>query len=68
MRPVFYQTMTIESAITLLLCAKEGFPVNDAEPYYKAMELGVEALTRVLFYRADSIDVDYGLLPGETEE
>ncbi len=38
--------MKIDEAIELLTCAKEGFPANNTEPYYKAIELGIEALKR----------------------
>ncbi|KKN78482.1 hypothetical protein LCGC14_0350140 [marine sediment metagenome] len=36
--------LTPERAIELLDTAKEGFPANDTEKYYLAMELGIEAL------------------------
>jgi len=39
--------MKIDRAIKLLNIAKEGWPANNAEKYYKALELGIEALKRI---------------------
>ena len=62
--------ITVKRAIELLNIAKEGFPVNDAEEYYKAMELGIEALKRIKEYRDDheNITCTWRTLPGETRE
>uniref|UniRef100_A0A6M3XWA1 Uncharacterized protein n=1 Tax=viral metagenome TaxID=1070528 RepID=A0A6M3XWA1_9ZZZZ len=60
--------MTIDKAIELLDTAKEGFPVKDDEEYYKAMELGIEALKRLEEGRKRGYDYFGHLLPGETEE
>ena len=60
--------MTIKEAIKLLRTAKEGFPANDTEPYYKAMELGIGALGRV---KDNPIVPRFhlrALLPGETKD
>ncbi len=60
--------MTIDEAIGLLTCAKEGFPVENVEPYYKAMELGIEALKQLKLLRAMAAFQSQDLLPGETEK
>jgi len=59
-------SLTIDEAIELLETAKEGRPISDVEKYYKARELGIEALKRV-----QSLRMPYGWdspLPGETEK
>ena len=59
--------MTIDKAIELLNTAKEGWPVNNTEPYFKAMELGIEALELVgQIHIADGV-LSGHLLPGETK-
>jgi hypothetical protein len=64
--------MTIDEAIELLKVAIEGFPVGDcSEQYYKAMELGIEALKRIKYYREElerNKILKVHLLPGETEK
>ncbi len=60
--------MTIDEAIKLLDIAKEGFPVNDTEKYYIAMELGREALKECKKAREGDPALDGELLLGETEE
>ena len=57
--------MTIDEAIELLNVAKEGFPANDTEKYYVAMELGIEALKDIQKHRKGTFSI---LLPSETEE
>ena len=59
--------MTIDEAIELLGCASQGFPVVKTEPYYKAMELGVEALKRCKAYKKAHIGLHYTPMLGETE-
>ncbi len=59
--------MTIDEAIKLLNTAKEGFPVNDTEKYYAAMELSIEALKQVKESRFDPSTWTPQLLPGETK-
>ena len=60
--------MKLEEAIELLDIAKEGFPANDTEKYYKAMELLIEAGKREKSNRDNPDFIIVGPLPGETEE
>ncbi len=60
--------MKLEEAIERLEIAKEGFPVSDAENYSKALELGLEALKRILREREIEKDPGWGHLPGETND
>ena len=60
--------MKLDKAIELLNIAKEGFPTNDTEKYYKAMELGIEALKNKQGQRLYGVASSAILLPGETEE
>jgi len=61
--------MTLSEAIEFLNALTEGFPVNDVEKYYRAMELGSEALKRCKAYKeAHKAGLHYVPLPGETEE
>lgn len=60
--------MTIDEAIKLLLCATGGFPANDTEPYYEAIELGIEALKSVKRDRFDPSTYHPYPLPGETPD
>ena len=60
--------MNIEKAIELNTVASQGWPTGDNEHYYKALELGIEALKNLKNQRATQIPaLDY-LLPGETKE
>jgi len=59
--------MTIDEAIELLNTAKEGFPASDTERYYKAMELGIEALRGIKKVRKTFRPYVEALLPGEIE-
>jgi HD superfamily phosphodiesterase len=60
--------MTIDQALDLLTTAKEGWPLNDNERYYQALELGIEALSRYKALRKHHFTGTAALLPGETEE
>lgn len=61
--------MKLETAIERLETAKEGWPGgDDAEEYYMAMELGSEALKRLIAWRNDNDEDLLWDLPGETEE
>jgi len=60
--------MKLDKAIELLNTAKEGWPVGDSEDYYKALELGIEALKRVKLNRGYELRVHPLLLLGETED
>jgi len=60
--------MTIDEAIERLLCAKEGFPAENTEPYYQAMELGIEALKLTTKLRTWGSVIAQKPLPGETEK
>lgn len=60
--------MKLEKAIELLIIAIEGFPCNDTEKYYKAMELGIEALKGIQNCRHYPECLFIDLLPGETED
>jgi len=60
--------MKIEKAIELLETAKEGWPMGDnSEDYYKALELGIEALKQVKEARFDPGSWTPQTLPGETK-
>lgn len=60
--------MTRYKAIELLTIAIEGFPADDNEDYYNAMELAIEALRHfAILCRALPAFRDV-LLPGETKE
>ena len=58
--------MTIDEAIKLLNIAKGGFPAANTEYYYRALELGLEALKEVKMARFDDPALVGELLPGET--
>jgi hypothetical protein len=61
--------MTIDKAIELLKIASEGWPVgDDMEDYYKALDMGIEALRRVREARKKAYFTTRSLLPGETKE
>lgn len=60
--------MTIDEAIEVLTSRMgQQDPVHDPEAD-DDLKLGIEALKRVENYREESLDVDFGLLPGETEK
>lgn len=55
----------LKKAIELLESAKEGWPVFDTEDYYRALELGLEALKLIRELRLyHNVLSDYSL-PGE---
>ena len=60
--------MKLDKEIELLNIAKEGWPANDTEKYFKAMELGIEALKRIQKIRLSDFTQGGTDLPGETEE
>ncbi len=60
--------MKLTKAIKLLTTAKEGWPTKNFEQYYKAMELGNEALNRIQAGRVAGHILWEDLLPGETAE
>lgn len=60
--------MKLSKAVELGEIAKEGFPVGDAEEYYKAMELLIEAGKEVKEARLMGNILPHTLLPGETKE
>ncbi|KKN46270.1 hypothetical protein LCGC14_0674770 [marine sediment metagenome] len=57
--------MRITKAIKLLNTAKEGWPFENSGDYYKALELGLEALKQVKYLREIHILHDHELLLGE---
>lgn len=61
--------MTIDEAIKLSETASQGFPIGkDQEKYYKALDLGREALINLRNQRTTGVAaLDYRL-PGETEK
>jgi hypothetical protein len=59
--------MTIDEAIKRLTVAKEGWPLTDSENYYKALELGLEALKYIQRTRQHDLYVKPERLPGETK-
>ena len=60
--------MRIDEAIEYLNTAQDGFPVNNTEKYYLAIELGKEALKRIKYDRDITGSKHYVLLPGETAD
>ena len=60
--------MTLEEAIKRLEVASEGWPISDSENYYKALDLGREALRRIQELRGDGGYFGVPLLLGETKE
>lgn len=61
--------MRIDKAIENLNIAKEGFPTKNAEEYYIAVELGIEALKAIENCRClGPYPNDFLKLPGETDE
>ena len=60
--------MRIEAAIEYLNTAQDGFPLNNTEQYYLAIELGKEALKAIRDQREDLLTPDPEMLPGETED
>ena len=59
--------MTLDEAIKRLQVVKEGWPLSDSENYYKAVELGNEALKLIKEGRDRPVWQPFKLLPGETE-
>jgi len=60
--------MTIDEAIRLLKTASQGWPLPPNEDYYKALDLGIEALRAVKDSRFDPSTYTSHLLPGETKK
>ena len=60
--------MKLDKAIELLNTAKEGWPVADVEKYYKALELGFEALKFKHEWDMGRVFPDTYHLPGESPE
>jgi len=64
--------MTLDKAIELLKTASEGWPMRDNEDYYKALDLGIEALIRLKEQRHRPNYLPpmgpHALLLGETKE
>jgi len=59
--------MTLDKAIELLKTASEGWPTRDNEDYYKALDLGIEALKSIKGLREQFPQIIIFALPGETE-
>lgn len=62
--------MKLDKAIELLEIATKGWPVSnsDSEDYYKALELGIEALKHLAYLDSRLPPETRPLLPGETKE
>jgi len=60
--------MTIDEAMEILNCYMDSHDKDDLVKFDKAIELGIEAMTQVKFYRSIPDGKRHNLLPGETEE
>jgi len=60
--------MTLEEAINRLDIAKDGWPLVEMDKYYKAVELGLEALKLNQTMRETYAHPELLVLPSETEK
>jgi len=60
--------MTLDKAIEILNRVEPDSRPFDYEEEKEAIRLGIEAMRRIKDARTDEVEVEKGLLPGETKE
>ena len=60
--------MTLDKAIEILNRVEPDSRPFDYEEEKEAIRLGIEAIRRIKDARTDEVEVEKGLLPGETKE